>query len=109
MLGFVWGVTCILRALTNPLWAPFVNPLVSLVPRILVGIVGGLTAQGLRKLRMRSGVVAALSAAAATLTAGCGRPDRGGCLRRQPLFRNDPPQHRLRIVPQRAGRFTHHL
>lgn len=68
VLGFVWGVTCMLRALTNPLWAPFVNPLISLVPRIAVGIVGGLTAQGLRKLRLRSGVVAALSAAAATLT-----------------------------------------
>ena len=68
VLGFVWGVTCILRALTNPLWAPFVNPLISLVPRVLVGIVGGLTAQGLRKLRLRSGVVASLSAAAATLT-----------------------------------------
>ena len=68
VLGFVWGVTCMLRALTNPLWAPFVNPLISLVPRVLVGIVGGLTAQGLRKFRLRSGVVAALSAAAATLT-----------------------------------------
>ena len=68
VLGFVWGVTCILRALTNPLWAPFVNPLISLVPRVLVGIVGGLTASGLRKLRLRTGLVAALSAAAATLT-----------------------------------------
>ena len=68
VLGFVWGITCMLRALTNPLWAPFVNPLVSLVPRILVGIVAGLTAQGLRKIRVRSGLVAALSAAAATLT-----------------------------------------
>ena len=62
VLGFVWGITCVLRALTNPLWAPFVNPMVSLVPRIVVGIVGGLTAQGLRKLRLRSGLVAALSA-----------------------------------------------
>ena len=68
VLGFVWGVTCMLRALTNPLWAPFVNPLISLVPRVIVGLVGGLTAQGLRKLRLRSGVVAAISAAAATLT-----------------------------------------
>ena len=68
VLGFVWGITCVLRALTNPLWAPFVNPLVSLVPRVIVGIVGGLTAQGLRRLRLRTGVVAALSAAAATLT-----------------------------------------
>jgi len=68
VLGFVWGVTCMLRALTNPLWAPFVNPMICLVPRVLVGIVGGLTAQGLRKIRMRTGLVAALSAAAATLT-----------------------------------------
>ncbi len=68
VLGFVWGVTCMLRALTNPLWAPFVNPMVSLVPRILVGIVGGLAAQGFRKLKLRSGVVSALAAAAATLT-----------------------------------------
>ena len=68
VLGFVWGVTCILRALTNPLWAPFVNPMVSLVPRVLVGMVAGFAAQGFRKLRLRSGLVAALSAAAATLT-----------------------------------------
>lgn len=68
VLGFVWGVTCILRALTNPLWAPFVNPLVSLVPRVLVGAVGGLVASGLRKLHLRSGLVSALSAAAATIT-----------------------------------------
>ena len=68
VLGFVWGVTCILRALTNPLWAPFVNPMVSLVPRVLVGMVAGFAAQGFRKLRLRSGLVAGLSAAAATLT-----------------------------------------
>ena len=68
VLGFVWGITCVLRALTNPLWAPFVNPMVSLVPRVIVGIVAGLAAQGLRKLRLRTSVVAALSAAAATLT-----------------------------------------
>ncbi|HAX40840.1 MAG TPA: hypothetical protein DCY10_08205 [Clostridiales bacterium] len=68
VLGFVWGVTCMLRALTNPLWAPFVNPMICLVPRVLVGIAGGLTAQWLRKLRLRTGIVAALSAAVATLT-----------------------------------------
>lgn len=68
VLGFVWGVTCILRALTNPLWAPFVNPMVSLVPRVLVGMVAGFAAQGFRKLRLRTGLVAGLSAAAATLT-----------------------------------------
>ena len=68
VLGFVWGVTCILRALTNPLWAPFINPMISLVPRVLVGVVGGLVAAGLKKLKLRTGLVASLSAAAATLT-----------------------------------------
>jgi len=68
VLGLVWGVTCMLRALTNPLWAPFVNPLISVVPRVLVGAVGGWAAMGLRKLKLRSGLVAGLSAAAATLT-----------------------------------------
>jgi type II pantothenate kinase len=68
VLGLVWGVTCVLRALTNPLWAPFVNPLISVVPRVIVGAVGGLVAQGLRKLKLRSGLVAGISAAAATLT-----------------------------------------
>ncbi len=68
VLGLVWGVTCMLRALTNPLWAPFVNPLISVVPRVLVGVVGGLAASGLRKLKLRSGLVSSLSAAAATLT-----------------------------------------
>jgi type II pantothenate kinase len=68
VLGLVWGITCMLRALTNPLWAPFVNPLISVVPRVLVGAVGGLVATGLRKLKLRSGLVSSLSAAAATLT-----------------------------------------
>lgn len=68
VLGFVWGVTCIIRALTNPIWAPFVNPLVSLVPRVLVGIAAGLAADGLRKLKCKPYVVGAVSAAAATLT-----------------------------------------
>lgn len=49
-LGGVWGITCMLRALTNPLWAPFVNPLVSLVPRVLVGLVSGAVFAGLMKL-----------------------------------------------------------
>lgn len=68
VLGLVWGVTCMLRAMTNPLWAPFVNPLISVVPRVLVGAVGGLAASGFRKLKLRSGLVSSLSAAAATLT-----------------------------------------
>lgn len=68
VLGLVWGVTCVLRALTNPLWAPFVNPLVSVVPRVLVGLFAGLVAEGLRKIKCRPSVTAIVSAIAATLT-----------------------------------------
>jgi type II pantothenate kinase len=68
ILGGVWGVTCVLRALTNPLWAPFLNPLISVVPRICVGIVAGLVAEGLRKLNCKSYFVGGVSAAAATVT-----------------------------------------
>lgn len=68
VLGAVWGVSCILRALTNPLWAPFVNPLISLVPRILVGAAAGAVAELLRKKQCRPAVISAVSAAVATLT-----------------------------------------
>ena len=64
-LGFVWGATCVIRAFTNPLWAPFTNPLVSLVPRVIVGIVCGWTAQKLRKAKCKPFAVGAFSAAAA--------------------------------------------
>ena len=67
-LGLVWGVTCVLRATTNPLWAPFINPLISVLPRILVGVAAGLCMQALRKRNCRPSLAASLSAAAATVT-----------------------------------------
>lgn len=67
-LGFVWGATCVIRAFTNPLWAPFTNPLISLVPRVIVGAVAGLVAGVLRKAKCKPFVVGSVSAAAATLT-----------------------------------------
>lgn len=68
ILGLFWGVTCMVRATTNVVWAPFINPLVSVVPRALVGMVAGLVAKGLKKRNVRSGLSAAAAAAAATLT-----------------------------------------
>lgn len=41
VLGGVWGVSNLLRAFTNPLWVLFTNPLISVLPRILVGMVAG--------------------------------------------------------------------
>ncbi|MEG1525507.1 MAG: ECF transporter S component [Clostridia bacterium] len=67
-LGLVWGVTCMFRALTNPLWAPFVNPLISVIPRICVGAVAGWVAAFLRKKKCKPYVTASLSAAVSTIT-----------------------------------------
>ena len=67
-LGGVWGVTCMLRAFTNPLWIMFTNPLISVVPRILVGLVAGLVFAGLRRTRCPASVSALVAAVAATLT-----------------------------------------
>lgn len=54
LLGSVWGVTCWLRAFTNPAWILFTNPLISIVPRILVGmasaaIFGWITQKGKKR------------------------------------------------------------
>ncbi len=68
LLGGVWGVTCLLRAFTNPLWVMFTNPLISLVPRILVGLVGGAVFAALRKTRLSAFACAVIAAIAATLT-----------------------------------------
>ncbi len=67
-LGLVWGISCVLRALTNPLWAPFLNPMISVVPRVCVGAIAGLVSEGLTKKKCRQYFVAAVSAAAATVT-----------------------------------------
>lgn len=42
VLGGVWGITCMARAMTNSLWLDFTNPLISLVPRVCVGAVAGI-------------------------------------------------------------------
>jgi len=72
ILGGVWGVTCLLRAV----WVPsvetaiFVNPLISVLPRIIVGLVAGWVFIGIRKLnRSRDGLgVYLITAICATLT-----------------------------------------
>lgn len=68
LLGGVWGVTCLARAFTNPLWIMFTNPLISVLPRILVGIVAGLIMGSLKKTRLKRTASASISAAGATLT-----------------------------------------
>lgn len=66
-LGGVWGVTCWIRAFTNPLWVMFTNPLISVVPRILVGIVAGLVMKVLSQTKLHDAISGGLCAAAGTL------------------------------------------
>lgn len=66
-LGLIWGITCVLRAFTNPLWAMFTNPLISVVPRILVGFVAGFVCRALSK-KLSPVISAGLAALIGSLT-----------------------------------------
>ena len=68
VLGGVWGISCIIRATTNPLWIMFINPLISLLPRIAVGIVAGLIFKAASKTRLGNAGGAVLAAIGGTLT-----------------------------------------
>ncbi len=69
LLGGIWGVTCIMRALTNTaLYGLFLNPLISVVPRIIVGFVAGLLSEKLLKTKIPKGVSLGITAAVSTLT-----------------------------------------
>lgn len=78
LLGGVWGVTCVVKAYLNPEVGniPFQNPLVSVFPRIIVGIVAGLvfslimkkTSEKSGKQTSRGVMAAAVATLAGTLT-----------------------------------------
>ncbi len=67
VLGGVWGLTCIARAFQYGI-IPFQNPMVSLVPRILVGLFAGFVFWGLSKTKCKKPVALVLTALAGTLT-----------------------------------------
>ena len=70
LLGLVWGVTCLIRAYATVIYLPFGfgNPLVSVLPRILVGAVAGLVFGALEKTRVRTTVSLMIATVAGTLT-----------------------------------------
>lgn len=70
LLGLVWGITCLIRAYVTVIFLPFGfgNPLVSVVPRILVGAVAGAAFAWLKKTRLRRTVALSVSAILGTLT-----------------------------------------
>ncbi len=67
ILGGVWGLTCIARAFQFGI-IPFQNPMVSLVPRIIVGLVAGLVFSILSKTKCKKPVSLAISAMVGTIT-----------------------------------------
>ncbi|MCR4615990.1 MAG: ECF transporter S component [Clostridiales bacterium] len=70
-LGGVWGVTCLIKAVflpPTPLEGIiFRNPLISVVPRILVGLVAGLMCSVFNKFAHK-GLAAGIAAVIATVT-----------------------------------------
>lgn len=67
VVGGVWGITCIVRAFQLGI-IPFQNPMVSLLPRVLVGLFAGLVFLGLSKTKCPKPVALGVTAAAGTLT-----------------------------------------
>lgn len=67
-LGLVWGVTCFIRAFTDPASIMFTNPLISVLPRIIVGLVAGLVFEKLSKTTLDKTVCALIAAIVGTLT-----------------------------------------
>ena len=69
-LGAVWGIDCLIYAVIGATsdGAIFVNPIISVVPRIIVGIVAAFVFIGLEKLIKIRFVAIPLTAIAATLT-----------------------------------------
>ncbi len=70
ILGGAWGILCLLRAtafLGIPIYNYFLNPVISVLPRILVGLFAGLVYKML-KSRMRHAMAAVISAIVGSLT-----------------------------------------
>lgn len=72
ILGLVWGVACIIRAFTTPT-SPldilfFTNPIIAIIPRILVGFVAGYVYQLLKKTKLLDSISMIISAILASLT-----------------------------------------
>ncbi len=69
-LGGVWGLLCLIKAFLEPILVniPFQNPVISVLPRILVGLVVGLIVYGLSKTKVPKPIYVAIATIAGTLT-----------------------------------------
>ncbi len=69
-LGAFWGVTCLIKAYLEPIPVnvPFQNPLVSVVPRIFVGLVTAIVVGALLKTKLPKPVTLIIGSVSGTLT-----------------------------------------
>lgn len=70
-VGGVWGATCVIRAIamsSNSAFVPFINPIVSLLPRLLVGLFASLVFSGLKKTKCPLYVNAVIASVVGSLT-----------------------------------------
>ena len=70
VLGGAWGALCIIKAFQEPIPGniPFQNPMISLVPRIIVGLVAGVVFYALLKTKLKKPISLGIAAISATLT-----------------------------------------
>ena len=71
VLGAVWGITCIIKAATSPVAITdplFTNPLVSLLPRVIAGLVAGLVFSLIAKKLKKYHLASILGSISACLT-----------------------------------------
>ncbi len=69
-LGGVWGMLCLIKAFMEPILVniPFQNPIISVLPRVIVGLVVGLIVYGLSKTKIPKPIYVGLGAIVGTLT-----------------------------------------
>lgn len=71
IIGLSFGVVSLIKAITQPagiLEPFFVNPLISILPRICIGLVAGYTYQWLRRMDKKGAVAAVISACLGSMT-----------------------------------------
>lgn len=72
ILGGIWGIACIVRAFTFPTTPLdillFTNPIIAIVPRILVGLVAGYSYQKLKLTRLKDLTSMIIAAVLGSLT-----------------------------------------
>lgn len=69
-LGMFWGILCVVKAYQEPIIQniPFQNPLISVLPRICVGVVTALVVGALLKTKLKKPIAVGIGSLAGTLT-----------------------------------------